>query len=42
MPLEPQGEGLLPRIVATGLRPEPMLVWSRGEKGGLEAEVRYK
>lgn len=40
--LEAEGNGLLPRVAAPGLRPEPMLVWLNNHSGQLEPEIRYK
>jgi len=40
--LEAQGNGLLPRIVAPGLNPEPMLIWSKDRNGKLNPTMQYK
>lgn len=40
--LEAQGKGLLPRIVAPGLSPEPMLIWSKDRNGKLNPTMQYK
>ncbi len=40
--LEPEASRLLPRIAANGLRPAPMLTWSRGEGDKLTIEIGYR
>ena len=40
--LEPEGEGLPPRLTAPGLSPEPTLVWSKDTEGGLVQEVVFR
>lgn len=40
--LEAESNHLLPRVVAPGLRPEPMLVWFRDPNGRLESQIRYR
>ena len=40
--LEAESNNLLPRVVAPGLRPEPMLVWFRDPNGRLEYQIRYR
>lgn len=40
--LEPEASGLLPRIVARGLRPQPTLIWSKAKNGKLESTIKYK
>ncbi len=40
--LEPEAAGLLPRITAPGLRPQPTLVWHSDHSGGLESDIQYK
>ena len=40
--LEPSRADLPPRITATGLRPEPTLVWSRDADGNLVQDIEYR
>jgi hypothetical protein len=40
--LEPSRNDLPPRITATGLRPEPTLVWSRDADGKLVQDIEYR
>lgn len=40
--LEPSRDDLPPRITATGLRPEPTLVWSRDLNGELVQDIEYR
>ena len=40
--LEASRNDLPPRITARGLRPQPMLVWSRNEEGELVQDVRFR
>jgi hypothetical protein len=40
--LEPSRDDLPPRITATGLRPEPTLVWSRDPDGNLMQDIEYR
>lgn len=40
--LEPEARGLLPRIAAPGLKPEPTLVWTADQSGRLQFVIRYK
>ncbi len=40
--LEPTRDDLPPRITATGLSPEPTLVWSRDTDGNLVQDIEYR
>lgn len=40
--LEPSRADLPPRITATGLRPEPTLIWSRDTDGNLVQDIEYR
>ena len=40
--LEPARNDLPPRITATGLHPEPTLVWSRDNEGNLVQDIEYR
>ena len=40
--LSPSRNDLPPRITATGLHPEPTLVWSRDESGQLVQDIEYR
>ena len=40
--LEPTKRNLPPRIVASGLSPEPMLVWEYNEDGELVSDITYR
>lgn len=40
--LRPDRAGLLPRITAPGLKPEPTLIWYRDAKGKLVQEIEYR
>ncbi len=40
--LEPSRDDLPPRITATGLHPEPTLVWSRDAEGNLVQDIEYR
>ena len=40
--LEPSRNDLPPRITATGLHPEPTLVWSRDNEGNLVQDIEYR
>lgn len=40
--LEPARNDLPPRITATGLHPEPTLVWSRDNEGKLVLDIEYR
>ncbi len=40
--LEPSRDDLPPRITATGLHPEPTLVWSRDNEGALVQDIEYR
>lgn len=40
--LEPEATNLLPRIVARGLKPEPMLLWSVDDQGKLISHIEYR
>lgn len=40
--LEPSRDDLPPRITATGLSPEPTLIWSRDPEGNLVQDIEYR